>query len=182
MSHPIIQSLYEKIHQEAFFYSKDRNMKNLGRLIIYETLRDWLKIYRINIQQMESMQDFTVTDPKESYAIIFSDLKNLSFFSEVKDILPQSKLILIKEDEITNTIKSISSESSDIKSCTKIIISLNKLNTSYAVAVIKSLAEQYKTQINQIRLVSVVCKEYELIQLSKQYRSLNIYTSKIICD
>jgi len=181
MSHPIIQGLCEKImYQETLFQSKDQNMKNLGQLAIYETVRNWLKIYKINIQQIESMQDFTVPDPKESYIIIFDNLKNLSFFYEVKDMLPKSTLELISNDKMTNANKRISIKSDDIKSCTKIIIFLNKLNATYAREIIKRLAEEYKIQINQIRLTSIICKKDELIKLGHEYKSLNIYTSRII--
>lgn len=178
MSHPIIQSICEKFtHQKDPSYVADQNLKNLGLLIIYETMRDWLKTYKISIQQIESGRDFIITDPKESYVIIFSNLKHLSFFYEIKDLLPKSELILINENEARNKSKE---KSVQINSYTKIVISLFQLNAIYAAEVIKSLVAQYKVKMSQIRLTSVICKEDELNKLSEQYRYLNIYTSKII--
>ncbi len=181
MSHPIIQSICEKFtHQETFSCITDQSLKNLGLLIIYETMRNWIKTYKISIQQMQSRGDFIITDPKESYIIIFNNLKHLSFFYEIKDLLPKSELILIRENEAASRSSNASIELPKINSCTKIIISLSQLNAVYAIEVIRELIKQYKVQISQIRLTSIICREDELIKLGEQYSYLNVYTSKII--
>jgi len=180
MSHPIIQSGCKKCtHQEDFSCVTEQNLKSLGLLIVYETIRDWLKTYSISIRQIKSQQDFAIIDPKESYVIIFNNLRHLGFFYEIKDLLPKSELIFIDENKIKNVNKEISVELIKINSYTKIIILLFQLNAIYTAEVIKNLMQQYKIRIDQIRLTSIICKKDELIKLGEQYHYLNIYTSKI---
>jgi uracil phosphoribosyltransferase len=153
-------------------------LRYLGLLITYEAMRNWLKVYKISIKQTGLHKEIMIIDPKESHVIIFSNLRHLSFFYGVEDLIPKSSFKLIKESEISK-INPTPIELTEINSYTKIIIAAHKLNSEYTINLLNYLTQQHKVKINQIRLTSTTCTSGQLSRLSQEYSHLNIYTAKI---
>lgn len=180
MSHPIIQNCSEEISScSTLFSPENRALKHLGLFITYEAMRNWLKIYKISIKQTGIDKEIMIIDPKESHVIIFSNLKHLSFFYGVEDLIPKSKFKLIRESEISK-MNPTPIELTEINSYTKIIIAVHKLNSEYTINLLNYLTEQHRVKIDQIRLTSTTCTSGELSKLSQEYSHLNIYTAKIV--
>ena len=180
ISHPIIQSLAELIiNDKKHVNAQDSIVKNLGLLIIYETIRSWIKIYKLKIKRIKLHEEIVSTDPKESYVIIINDLKYFNYFYEVKNLIPQINFQLIKEDEINEKNIAVS-DCVKINQCTKIIIALRKLNAEYVSSLIDHLIKNKNIGSDKINLISIVCTKNQIIKLSQQHSYLSLYTSKIL--
>ncbi len=121
-------------------------MKQLGILTIYETIRNWIKIYKLNIKQKKYEKEITIVDPKESYIIIFNDLKHLSFLNGAQELVPNSNFKLISSEEIDKKENIV--KLPKINSCTKIIVAVHKLNSKYIKKLLGYLIKnkQHKTK------------------------------------
>lgn len=180
VSHPIIENLSEIIVQHKIYREvKNNKMKHFGLLLTYEAVRDWIQIYRLNIRQIKSEYKFTAIDPKESFVIIINKLEYFSYFHEIKNLLPKIDFVLIREDEVDKTNKIIS-EVTKIDKHTKVIIVLDELRSAYIIKTAEYLIEEKQISANQIRLISTLCTEDEIVRLSQKHNCLNIYTSKIL--
>lgn len=180
VSHPIIQHLSESIiHHKTTGNVKNYESKYFGLLLTYETIRDWIQIYRLNIRQVKSRQKITIIDPKESYVVILNSLQYFRYFCEIENLLPKTNLKLIREDEI-DKVRKIPSVFTGIDAYTKAIIVLDELRSEYAVELLEHLIKKQKMRIDQIRLISTLCRDNQMIQLSQKYNCLNIYTSTIL--
>lgn len=180
ISHPIVESLSSSIRDKTLVNTaKKHALKYVGLFIIYETVRNWLKIYRLTIMQNILRKEITVIDPKESYVIIFNDLNQLSFFNEIQEIVPNSRLKLIEEKEIgenDNTVSKITK----LDSHTKIIIAINQLRSKYILSLLEYLMKNHKTKASQIRLACMTCTTNQLINISNIHSNLDIYTTRIV--
>lgn len=179
ISHPIIENLSEAIvHHKTSSGIKNHKSKHFGLLLVYEAVRDWIQIYKLNIKQIKSEHKVTVIDPKESYVIIINSLQYFSYFHEIKNLLPKIDFALIREEEI-NTADQIINKVTEISKRTKIILILDKLNSRYVIKITEQLIKERQIKTDQIRLISTLCTKDEIIQLSQKYNSLYVYTSKI---
>lgn len=180
LSHPIIQNLANTIKLQSLSSSIIyQNLRQLGLFITYETTRNWLKIYHLNIKQVQNKKKISIIDPKESYLIIFNHLEQLSLLQEIPILLPQVTLQLINKNDIKlcnqNTI-----ELPAINNYTKVIITCNEVNIEYIENLLYYLNNHNNIQTNLIRLICIKCTTKQLIALSKKYNQLNIYTTQII--
>lgn len=179
VSHPIIENLSEAIvHDKTLNRSKNNGDRYFGLLLVYEAIRDWSKIYRIHVKQIKSEQKTATIDPKESYIIILNNSQYFSYFQEVENLLPKINLAIVREDD-TNKANRIMIGATEINRHAKVIVVLDKLQSRYVINLLDCLIKQQKISINQIRLISMVCTEDEIIRLSHRYSQFSIYTSKI---
>lgn len=180
ISHPLIQNLSSIVKNKVLPSNiTNQALKYLGLFTIYETFRRWIKVYRLTIKQIQYKKEIVITDPKESYTIIFNDLYYLSMFQEIQLLLPKINLRLIESNEVS-TINNNLSLSKHINLSTKIIIVNYKIDTYYVQYLIDHFINKKNININQIYLICIICHTNQLTQLSKQYDNLNIYTTQII--
>lgn len=179
ISHPIIEILSNLSKNQAKATTiKNHALRYLGLFMIYETVRSWLKIYRLTVTQALLQKEISVIDPKESYVIIFNNLNELSLFNEVQELIPNNSLNLIEKSEIDKKNEA-AIKLPKISSCTKIIITLKQLDSKYVLSLLEYLAKKHNTKLAQIRLICIICTTDQLIDISERYGNLNIYTTKI---
>lgn len=181
ISHPIIQYLSSITEQKNLMSStKHQWFRQLGLLLIYETIRNWLKTYQVSIKKVSYTTDMTITDPKESYVIIADTGINLSLIQEVQYLLPQCHINLIssssygsrKEHELNSCAKHLDKN-------TKIIIISSEIDIDYILGTIHTLIYIQGISIEQIRLTCIKCETEKLIKISQEYPMLNIFTASI---
>ncbi len=182
ISHPLIQNLYNIIDESRIPNNTTiQANRYLGLFMIYETIRKLIKVYRLNIKQIRSNKEITLIDPKDSYAIIFNDLKHLSMFQDIQFLLPKVNLELIKKEEI-KLVGQTDSNLEIIDLYTKIIIVNYDINIQYIDELIHLFTKKKKVKAEQISIICIKCTTDQLLQLSKNelYKNLTIYTAKII--
>jgi len=182
MSHPIIQHLSNTIiEKQSKSYNNNTNnyqkLRQLGLLITYETIRNWLKTYKLIIKQIEKEKEVIIIDPKESYLLILNDLKSLSLLQEIQLLIPKIRLELIYNYDI---IKKDRNRLIEIDSYTKIIMINNKIEVGYVINLLDYLTKYNNIKTKQIRLTCIECETNQLIAISKEYAQMDIYTTKII--
>lgn len=176
MSHPVIQHLSSTIiDKQLNSYNTYQILRQLGLLITYETIRNWLRTYKLTIKQIKQEKEIIIIDPKESYIVIFNNIESLSLLQEMQLLIPKIQLELIYNYDIINKNRLIK-----IDSYTKIIIINNKIEVGYLVNLLDYLTKNNNVKTNQIRLTCIECETNQLIAISKEYAELNIYTTKII--
>lgn len=180
ISHPLIQNLSSTVNNKILPLNiTNQTLKYLGLFTIYETFRRWIKVYKLTIKQIQCKKEIVITDPKESFTIIFNDLYYLSMFQEIQLLLPKINLKLIQTNEISTLNKS-PSIFKDINLSTKIIIVNYKIDIYYIQYLVDHCINKENININQIYLICIICHTNQLTQLSKQYDNLTIYTTQII--
>ena len=180
ISHPLIQNL-SNLASHSLLPSNIKNqaIKHLGLFIIYETIRKWVKVYKLTVKQIKSKKDIVIINPKESYTIIVNDLNYLSMFQEIQLLLPKVNLRLIEKYDINYINEKLYTlKNNDLYS--KIIIVNQEINICYITNLIHYLITNKKINLNQVYLTCITCATSELIQLSEKYNNLTIYTTKII--
>lgn len=180
ISHPLIQTL-SSITKNKVLPSNITNqaLKQLGLLTIYEAIRKWIKVYKLTIKQIRCKKEIVMIDPKESYTIIFNNLDYLNMFQDIQLLLPKINLKFIQNNEISKE-NNKQSLFKDLSLSTKIIIVNYKIDVSYIHTLINHLLTKNNININQIYLICIICATDQLIQLSKQFHNLTIYTTQII--
>jgi len=179
MSHPVIQHLSNIIIDKPFkSYNTYQTLRQLGLLITYETIRDWLTTYKLTIKQTEREKEIILIDPKESYLIILNDLEYLSLLQEIQLLIPKLKLQLIYNYDTINKSKN-RNKLTEIDSYTKIIMINNKIEVGYIINLLDYLTKNNNVKTEQIRLTCIECETNQLVAISKEYAQLDIYTAKI---
>lgn len=180
ISHPLIQSL-SNITKNSVLQSRNTNQatRQLGLFIIYETIRKWIKVYKLTIQQIKKKKDIIIVDPKESYTLIFNDIHLLSMFQEVQLLLPKVHLQLVKENSLNQKNIILFNEIDNFKD-KKIIIIDYEINLIYIESILSYLLLNKKITLNQIYIACITCATDQLIGISEKYNDLNVYTTKII--
>jgi len=179
MSHPVIQHLSNTIIDKKFkSYNTYQTLRQLGLLITYETIRNWVKTYKLTIKQIEKEKEVVIIDPKESYIIILNDLESLSLLQEIQLLIPKIKLELIYKYDISEKNK-YKNKLKGVDSYTKIIMINHKIEVGYVINLLDYLTKNNNIKTNQIRLTCIECETDQLLAISKRYAELNIYTTKI---
>ncbi len=150
--------------------------KSLGLLIIYETIRTWTKIHKLTIKTTKRKKELIIIDPKESYTIVFNNLNYINMLQEIHSILPKLNLKLIEQKNEKDHIPFKFSQNLH----EKILIINYSLDIPFIKNLIDSLVYKYNIKLEQIRLTCIECRTNQLLQLSKLYSNLTIYTTKII--
>ena len=180
ISHPLIQSLSNTASNLSLPTNIiNQAIKHLGLFIIYETIRKWIKAYKLIIQTTQSKKYINIIDPKESYTIIFNNIDHLNMLQEIQLLLPKVKLELIKNQETYNKDDTFPTLNNNHLHH-KIIIINFYMDEQYIKNLIHHLVTKQKTRINQIYITCIKCTTNQLIQLSKTYQDLTIYTTQII--
>ena len=177
ISHPLIQNLSSITRNSSPSYNIiNQYFKSLGLLIIYETIRTWTKIHKLTIKTIKQERELIIIDPKESYTIIFDNLNYVNMFQDIQSILPNLSLKLIEQKNETNNV--LLELSPNIHH--KILIISYKMDTNLIQNLLKNLINKYSIKLEQIRFTCIECRTDQLIQISKLYSNLTIYTTKII--
>ena len=184
ISHPLIQNLYNIIDESL----SPKNItaqatRHLGIFMIYETIRNLVKIYNLTIKQIKSNKDIVIIDPKDNYTIVFNDLEYLSMFQEVQLLLPKVNLKLIPHKDIEKT-QAVHCTLENIDSYTKVIIVSYDISVQYLNRLIYLFTQRSELNNYQISIICIKCKTTQLLQLSENelYKDSTIYTTKIIKD
>nr|YP_010728887.1 uracil phosphoribosyltransferase [Lithothamnion corallioides]WEA77111.1 uracil phosphoribosyltransferase [Lithothamnion corallioides] len=182
-SHPITQFLSSTVQNTKLqSHTKDHAWKQLGQFLIYETIRNWIKIYKLKIKQINMTKKFTILDPKESYIIMTNITMNLALIQEARDILPSCIISLIDFNKNHSSFLIDSNFSyipKEIDQSTKILIVKTYINLEYFLQLMEYLINIKKINISHIRLICIICEENKLITISQKYPKLNIYTTQI---
>lgn len=183
ISHPIIQLLSSKIQNTRLeTYTKHYSLSQLGYFLIYETIRDWVKIYKLKIKQINRIKEIIVPNPNECYIILTNITSSLDLIYKAKDILPNCDISFInfnKKMQSSCNGSNFSYIPEHITPDTKFIIMNHYLKTDHIIKIVDYLTTIKKININQIRLTSIICENAELVKISKQYPQLSIYTTQI---
>nr|YP_007878167.1 uracil phosphoribosyltransferase or UMP pyrophosphorylase [Calliarthron tuberculosum]AGA63778.1 uracil phosphoribosyltransferase or UMP pyrophosphorylase [Calliarthron tuberculosum] len=181
LSHPIIQHL-SSLTKEKNLPSNIKNyrLRQLGLFLLYETIRNWIKTYRLTIRKINKKKNITIIDPEESYTIITNTNGDLSLIQELQCLIPKCNINLIPI-KILNSIDitNLNQITENIDSYTKIIIVSNSIDIQYISKLMLYLTNIKNLKIEQIRLTSINCKTDYLIEISKTYPTLHIYTTEI---
>lgn len=176
ISHPIVQNL-SSLTINRSFTSNINNLvlKQLGLLILYETIRNWIKTYKLTIKKISYKKEITIINPRESFIIISNTLQYLSLIQDIQFILPNSKFKLIEDNNHINF-----NQLSKLDDNAKIIIITYKITLKYILNLLDYFLHKKNIQIYKIRLICIKCETDQLIEISKKYNKLNIYTTQII--
>lgn len=179
-SHPIIQHLSSITKQKNLQINiKKQILRQLGLLLSYETIRNWLQTYKLTIQVMHEKKNIILIDPKESYSIITNTTEDLSLIQELQYLLPKCNISFIPINVIISRDNScINKAIKEIKPWTKIIIISYTIHLEYIIKLIDQLINQ-DIRLTQIRLSCINCNRDQLIKISHAHPSLNIYTTEI---
>ena len=182
VSHPIIQSLSSiVINKPSSSSIINHTLKQLGFLVVYESVRDWVKVYKLTIRQKSRTKTITIIDPKESYIIISDEIRCLNFFQEAQLILPECELKLINNKN-SNEKDNQKGQWPEINQYSKIIIINYNLESKYVLNILDTLNRDQEINTHQVRLACIKCLTSQLTAISNQYDKLNIYTTKIISN
>ena len=182
ISHPITQYL-SSITQDKINISNIHHqlLNQLGSFLIYETVRNWLKIHTITIKQINTIKKTIIIDPNESFIIITNTSKNLSLIQDAQYLLPDCNIELITSENSQITDFSLNNKLyNPYQVNTKIIIVTKEIQTKYTIELINHLINQYKIKIEQIRLACINCKTENLQAIGKNHPKLNIFTTNIL--
>lgn len=183
ISHPITQLLYSNIQNRNFqSHTQNYTWKQLGLFLIYETTRNWIKIYKLKIKQINTIKEFKILDPKESYLIIANVTIDLGVVQEARDILPKCTISLIDFNKNNSSFLIDSNFSyipEKIDLSTKIIIIKKYIDIEYFFKLMDYLTNVKKINISQIRLICIICEDSKLINISQKYPQLTIFTIQI---
>nr|YP_009541663.1 uracil phosphoribosyltransferase [Synarthrophyton chejuense]AYR05672.1 uracil phosphoribosyltransferase [Synarthrophyton chejuense] len=185
ISHPITQLLFNQIQN----LSIENNVKyhafnKMGQFLIYETTRNWMKVYNLKIKTIDRIREYTIHNPNESYVIIANINNDLDLIQEAKYILPNCKISLIdfNKNIDSNYVLQDSNLSyipKNINQLTKIIIASKNININNLIKVMDYLINIKNIKINQVRIMCIICESDQLITISQEYPQLNIYTTQI---
>ena len=185
-SHPITQFLSSTVQNTKLQSNiKNHAYKQLGQFLIYETIRNWIKTYKLKIKKINITKEFTILDPKESYIVMINITMDLALIQEARYILPRCSISLIDFNKNNPCILLDSNFSyipQHIDPSTKILIVDKHINIEYFVKLMDYLIETKKIKISNIRVICIICEDNKLITISKKYPQLNIYTTQITSD
>lgn len=183
VSHPITQFLWSNIQNGNFqSHTENYTWKQLGLFLIYETTRNWIKIYELKIKQIYTIKELKIIDPKESYLVVANITIDIGVVQEARDILPKCNISLIDFNK-NNSPSLIDSNFSYIPEkidlSTKILIIKKYINIEYFLKLMDYLTKTKKVNTSRIRLICIICEDSKLIKISHKYPQLNIYTVQI---
>nr|YP_009243962.1 uracil phosphoribosyltransferase or UMP pyrophosphorylase [Sporolithon durum]AMK96204.1 uracil phosphoribosyltransferase or UMP pyrophosphorylase [Sporolithon durum] len=188
ISHPLILQLSNLINNNKTNkqnYNYQNICKTLGFLVIYETIRTWLKFEKLYIHKIEGVKEIILANSEESYLIITNIAKNIDLISTIKDLIPKCKLGLIhlfKTDKIYQISKTFNSLPKDISKNQKIIILDKYIETEGTIKLIEYLVKIKKVDLNQIRISCIACEKRGLKKIAYSYPKIRIYTTEIIVN
>nr|YP_009500381.1 uracil phosphoribosyltransferase [Gracilariopsis heteroclada]AXE43543.1 uracil phosphoribosyltransferase [Gracilariopsis heteroclada] len=181
--HPIIQQLANKIIYHKSYRNKtyNDNEKTLGMLILYETLRTWIKLYNFYIKKVSFLKEGNYTNKDEKCLIITDLIKHHNFFAESQKILPKIFLqhIYINKNNTRDNYIIHNIDSYDLSKY-KIIIFDKFLNSYTIIQILNYLFRNTKINVDNMKIICLTCHHKILKEIGKKYPELNIYTTKII--
>ena len=184
VSHPLIlqlSNLINNISNKNYIYQN--KCETLGFLLIYETIRTWLKFEKLYIHNIKNTKEIVIADPKECYLIITNITSNFYLISKIKDLIPKCKLSLIhlyKQNQEYQISKTFNYLPKSISKNHKIIILDKYIEPQSTTKLIEFLIDKKKVNISQIRISCIACEKRGLKKIAHSYPTLNIYTTEII--
>nr|YP_009511356.1 hypothetical protein [Gracilariopsis longissima]AXI97233.1 hypothetical protein [Gracilariopsis longissima]UAD89149.1 hypothetical protein [Gracilariopsis longissima] len=181
--HPIIQQLANEIIYHKSYKNKiyNENEKTLGILILYETLRTWIKTYNFYIKKVSFLKEGNYINRHEKYLIITNLIEYHNFIVEAQKILPKTLLrhIDFSSNNTHNEYILNNIDSYEVLKY-KIIIFEKFLNNYTIIQLLNSLSKNSKLNLDTIKIICITCNHKMLKEIAKKYPKLNIYTTKII--
>nr|YP_010199495.1 hypothetical protein LK036_pgp012 [Gracilariopsis tenuifrons]UAD89353.1 hypothetical protein [Gracilariopsis tenuifrons] len=181
--HPIIQKLANEIIYHKSYKNKiyNENEKTLGILILYETLRTWIKIYNFYIKKVSFLKEGNYINRHEKYLIITNLIEYHNFIVEAQKILPKTflKHIDFSRNNTHNEYILNNIDSHDLVKY-KIIIFEKFLNNYTIIQLLNYLSKNSKLNLDTIKIICITCNHKVLKEIGKKYPKLSIYTTKII--
>ena len=179
LSHPIIKIISNYITENN--YEKNINsylpqeQKVLGLLIFYESMRKWLNIEKLYLQNIQSIQELYIFDPNKSYLLLTNFQQTYSMLEYIEQLIPQIKIYHVETNLKLNT-----DLQNNINKNTKIIIFEKTIEENNILSYISFLNKNYKIMIAQMTILCFTCHNKILDKIGQKYPTLNIYTTKII--
>lgn len=179
ISHPIIKQLSYEITktEDNTEIIKHHNYKKIGVLLIYETIRTWIKLQNIYIKQIHSIKEICLFNEQESYTIITDLAESYHIISEAIILLPNASLchisLIDKEEIIYNNLNNL------ITNGKKIIFIQQSLNNYFLIQILDYLLLKKHIKISQIKIICILCNNKIIEKIGYKYPNLNIYTTKI---
>lgn len=186
ISHPLIlqlSNIINNINNKNYIYQI--NCETLGFLLIYETIRTWLKFEKLYIHSIKNTKEIIIADPEECYLIIANITNNFNLISKIKDLMPKCKLSLIhlyKQNQEYQISKTFNYLPQSISKNHKIIILDKYIEPKSTTKLIEYLIKKKNVNINQIRISCIACAKRGLKKIALSYPTLNIYTTEVIKD
>nr|YP_009398353.1 uracil phosphoribosyltransferase [Thaumatella adunca]ARW67539.1 uracil phosphoribosyltransferase [Thaumatella adunca] len=181
ISHPIIQilSTYISNQRNNDKFSYEYYYRYTGFLLIYETLRKYIKLEAIYIKQLYSVKNLNVLNPKNKYLICTNISQTYHIITDIKSIVPNIKILNINYKDNKNIKNSIDEMKISLKD-TKIFIVEKKTNDENILNLIQYLKDEKHISLSNINLTSIFINHQTLNKLGSKYPELKVYTTKII--
>nr|YP_009298033.1 uracil phosphoribosyltransferase [Plocamium cartilagineum]AOM67971.1 uracil phosphoribosyltransferase [Plocamium cartilagineum] len=179
MSHPIIKQLSYQITKKENNKQivNHHHYKNIGILLIYETIRQWIELQNIYIKQIHSIKEICLFNEQESYIIITDLSESYHMISEIILLLPNVSLhhisLIEKEQVIYNNLNNLITDDK------KIIFIQKSLNNYFLIQILDYLLSKKHVKISQIKIICIICDNKIIEKIGYKYPNLNIYTTKI---
>ena len=179
ISHPIVQQLSSAVKQKNLISNvRHQWLRQLGLLLIYETIRSWLNIYQVTIKKINYIEDTVIMDPKESYIIIANTDVDLSLIQEAQYLLPQCHINLANSKDYIKNMQQYS-QIKYLNKNVKIIIISAELDADYILETVHKLVQTQNISIKQIRIACIKCETEKLVNINQNYPMLNIFTANM---
>lgn len=178
LSHPIIKIISNYIIENNNKQKIDdlllKEHKILGFLIFYESMRKWLNLEKLYLQNVESIQELYIFNPKKSYLLITNFQHNYNMIEYIHQLIPQIK-VYHAEEKLSSNNKLLN----NINNKTDIIIFEKFIEENNILNYISFLTQNYEIIIPQMTILCFTCNNKILDKIGQKYPTLNIYTAKI---
>nr|QCI04987.1 hypothetical protein [Callithamnion tetricum] len=179
LSHPIIKIISNYITENNSKKNIDsyllQEQKILGFLIFYESMRKWLNIEKLYLQNIKSVQELYIFNPQKSYFLITNFQQTYSMLEYIQQLIPQIKIYHVEKNiNLNNELHNSINEKTHIVIFEKFLEENNILNYIYF------LNKNCKIMITQMTILCFTCHNKILDKIGQKYPTLNIYTAKII--
>nr|YP_009392377.1 uracil phosphoribosyltransferase [Osmundaria fimbriata]ARW60939.1 uracil phosphoribosyltransferase [Osmundaria fimbriata] len=179
ISHPIIKILSNPIinTKENQYTNKYYYEKYLGFLLIYETLRKYVKIRKFYIKSLKSIRNFYLTNTGTKYLIFTHLSTHYKLIADISILLPDIEIINI-EHKIHSNFGLDSFFKIQDNTNTFILESVIKDNK--IIDLVEYLHQKKQIKLDNINIVCISSYQKILSQLNYKYPKLKVYTTEII--
>nr|YP_009395276.1 uracil phosphoribosyltransferase [Bryothamnion seaforthii]ARW64044.1 uracil phosphoribosyltransferase [Bryothamnion seaforthii] len=179
VSHPIIQILSNLINNEN---NKVQNTefyhRYTGLLLIYETLRKYIKINVVYIKCINSVENISAIDYRQKYYILTSLSNTYQMVSDIKSILPHIEIIDISKGDIIDIEKTNNQLKTKNHSINCFILE-KRLNNFQIINLIEYLEKDKGIPPDNIQIICLSSQNDILNKLGYHYPMLKVYTTQI---
>ena len=188
ISHPIIQKLSNDIIYNQTFMNQNvynHTYKQLSFLMMYEVLRQCIKIQNIYIKKINYIKETCIFSTQESYLILADLTDSYNIVTDIIALFPKvyiQHLYLDQQNNLKNHIEIYQKIQNTQKNNTKIILIQPYLNSYSSIKILDYLILKNDIKIQNIFLVCISCHHKIIEKIGTKYPKLSIYTSKIMIN